>query len=53
MSGGLEGSEKKTNIQERQIEESGGHCAPKENAIMDCFVLCCCEKVSLRLEILD
>lgn len=53
MSSGLEGNKKKTNIQERQIEESGRHCAPKENAIMDCFVLCCYEKVPIRLEILD
>lgn len=38
---------------ERQIDEIEGHWAHKENAAMDWFVLCCCKKVPLGLEILD
>lgn len=38
---------------ERQIEEDAGHCAHTETATMDCFILCCCKKVPLGLEIFD
>lgn len=38
---------------ERQIEGSEGHYAYKENPIMNCFVLFCCKKIPLGLQILD
>lgn len=40
-------------IWERQIEEDAGGCAHIESAAMDCFILCCCEKVPLGPEIWD
>lgn len=48
MCGG--GRERKSNILGKTNRWGGAHA---ESATIDCFMLCCCEKVPLGLEILD
>lgn len=51
----MEGKEERGKVifWERQIEEDAGGCAHIESTSMDCFILHCCKKVPLGLEILD